>query len=130
MMDVEEGFISVDGGRIWYRCVGRDGIPLLVLHGGPGAGHDYLEPLEALAADRMVVFYDQLGCGKSDRPDDPSLWRMERFVAEVDRQLSHGPPRRDGPVSPSGPGVPRARRGGAPIFMRTLKTTVGDLLTC
>jgi proline iminopeptidase len=39
-MDVEEGFISVDGGRIWYRCVGRDGIPLLVLHGGPGAGHD------------------------------------------------------------------------------------------
>lgn len=84
-MDIEEGFISVDGGRIWYRCVCRDGIPLLVLHGGPGAGHDYLEPLEALAADRPVVFYDQLGCGRSDQPDDPSLWRLERFVAEVSR---------------------------------------------
>jgi proline-specific peptidase len=55
-----------------------------VLHGGPGAGHDYLEPLEELATDRPVVFYDQLGCGKSDKPDDLSLWRMERFVAEVD----------------------------------------------
>jgi proline-specific peptidase len=42
-----------------------------------------LEPLEALAADRTVVFYDQLGCGKSDQPNDRSLWRMERFVAEV-----------------------------------------------
>jgi proline-specific peptidase len=82
-MDVEEGTISVDGHRVWYRCVGRDGIPLLVLHGGPGAGHDYLEPLEGLATGRRVVFYDQLGCGRSDQPDDLSLWRMERFVAEV-----------------------------------------------
>ena len=84
-MDVEEGTISAGGGRIWYRCVGRDGIPLLVLHGGPGAGHDYLEPLEELATERKVVFYDQLGCGRSDRPDDRSLWRMEYFVAEVGR---------------------------------------------
>lgn len=82
-MNVEEGTISVDGYRVWYRRVGSGGIPLLVLHGGPGAGHDYLEPLEALAADRAVVFYDQLGCGKSDQPNDRSLWRMERFVAEV-----------------------------------------------
>lgn len=82
-MDVEEGTISVEGHRVWYRCVGRDGIPLLVLHGGPGAGHDYLEPLEGLARERRVVFYDQLGCGRSDQPDDRSLWRMERFVAEV-----------------------------------------------
>jgi proline-specific peptidase len=83
MTDVDEGTIRVDDGRIWYRCVGRDGIPLLVLHGGPGAGHDYLEPLEGLATGRQVVLYDQLGCGRSDQPDDRSLWRMERFVAEV-----------------------------------------------
>ena len=51
-MDKTEGFVSVDGGRIWYRSLGTGGIPLLLLHGGPGAGHDYLEPLEALAADR------------------------------------------------------------------------------
>jgi len=56
---------------------------LLTLHGGPGAGHDYLEPLEGLATDRAVVFYDQLGCGKSDQPDDRTLWVMERFVTEV-----------------------------------------------
>ena len=48
-MDVKEGTICVDGHRVWYRRVGRDGIRLLVLHGGPGAGHDYLEPLEGLA---------------------------------------------------------------------------------
>jgi len=80
----EEGSIEVDGYRVWYRRVGGGGVPLLTLHGGPGAGHDYLESLEALAADREVVFYDQLGCGRSDRPDDPALWRMERFVSEVD----------------------------------------------
>ena len=83
-MGVQEGTIRVDGYQVWYRCVGRGGIPLLLLHGGPGAGHDYLAPLEALAADRLTVFYDQLGCGRSDQPDDRSLWRMERFVAEVD----------------------------------------------
>lgn len=83
-MRSEEGTIEVDGYRVWYRRVGEGGIPLLVLHGGPGAGHDYLETLEGLAPDREVVFYDQLGCGRSDIPDDTSLWRIERFVAEVD----------------------------------------------
>lgn len=82
-MNKTEGFVSVEGGRVWYRSVGSGGIPLLLLHGGPGAGHDYLEPLEALAAERQVVFYDQLGCGRSDRPDNPALWRIERFVTEV-----------------------------------------------
>jgi proline-specific peptidase len=80
----EEGTVEIDRYRVWYGRVGEGGVPLLTLHGGPGAGHDYLESLEALAADRMVVFYDQLGCGHSDRPDDPSLWRMDRFVDEVD----------------------------------------------
>lgn len=79
-----EGTIAVDGHRVWYARVGEGGIPLLTLHGGPGAGHDYLESLEGLAEDREVIFYDQLGCGQSDQPDDPSLWRIERFVREVD----------------------------------------------
>jgi len=76
--------VEVDGHHVWYRRVGEGGVPLLVLHGGPGAGHDYLEPLEGLAADREVVFYDQLGCGRSDKPDDTSLWKVGRFVDEVD----------------------------------------------
>lgn len=82
---IQEGYVPVPGGRVWYRVVGSGGgIPLLTLHGGPGAGHDYLEPLEALASDRPVLLYDQLGCGKSEQPDDLSLWRIERFVVEVD----------------------------------------------
>jgi proline iminopeptidase len=55
---IREGYVSVPDGQVWYRIVGSGGaIPLLTLHGGPGAGHDYLESLEALAADRSVVFY-------------------------------------------------------------------------
>ncbi len=82
---VREGRIPVEGGAVWYKIVGADkpGVPLLVLHGGPGVPHDYLEPLEALADSRPVVFYDQLGCGNSDRPKDESLWTIERYVDEL-----------------------------------------------
>lgn len=80
-----EGHIAVPGGRVWYRIVGQDapGTPLLVVHGGPGVPHDYLEPLEALATRRPVIFYDQLGCGGSDRPDDLTLYALPRFVEEL-----------------------------------------------
>jgi proline-specific peptidase len=82
----EEGFADVPGGRVWYTRLGAgDATPLLVLHGGPGCGHDYLAALgEALAADRPVVLYDQLGCGRSEQPDDESLWTIDRFADEVD----------------------------------------------
>jgi proline-specific peptidase len=63
----------------------RKKIPLLLLHGGPGASHDYLEPLEALSDERPVIFYDQLGGGNSDRPDDRSLWTIERFTEELEQ---------------------------------------------
>lgn len=81
---VREGRVAVPGGEVWYRVVGEGGAtPLLTLHGGPGVPHDYLEPLAALCHERPVVFYDQLGCGRSDRPTDASLWRVERFVEEL-----------------------------------------------
>jgi proline iminopeptidase len=68
-VDAREGRVEVTGGRIWYRVVGaREAVPLVTVHGGPGGTHDYLEPLEALADERPVVFYDQLGAGKSDAP--------------------------------------------------------------
>ena len=82
-MSADEGTIAVPGGRVWYRSVGEGGTPLLCLHGGPGFTHYYLESLEALGDRRRVIFYDQLGCGRSDRPDDPSLWTVERFVEEL-----------------------------------------------
>jgi proline iminopeptidase len=79
-----EGFIEVPGGRVWYEIAGSgSAIPLLLLHGGPGAPSRYLEPLRGLADERPVIFYDQLGGGKSDRPADPSLWTVERFVREL-----------------------------------------------
>lgn len=78
------GFVPVDGGRVWYSITGNGtGTPLLVLHGGPGIPHDYLANLDQLGDRRPVVFYDQLGCGKSERPTDGSLWTVERFVKEL-----------------------------------------------
>ena len=83
-IEMRDGYLGVPGGRVWYRIAGGGrGVPLLILHGGPGFPHDYLEPLAALGDDRPVVFYDQLGCGRSDRPDEPSLWTLERFVEEL-----------------------------------------------
>jgi proline-specific peptidase len=82
-----ESFISFGQYKIWVREVGADHsrLPLLCLHGGPGVPHDYLEPLEAVAASgRRVIFYDQLGCGNSDQPRDPSMWTVELFLEELD----------------------------------------------
>lgn len=89
-MERKHGFANVPGGKIWYEIVGADkGIPLITLHGGPGYPHDYLEPLEDLADQRPVIFYDQLGCGNSDRPHDTSLWTVERFTAELGALINH-----------------------------------------
>jgi L-proline amide hydrolase len=84
----KEGLVSFRGYNVWYRIVGdRDlpgKLPLLCLHGGPGATHDYLEPLEAMVATgRRVIFYDQLGAGNSDHPHNPSLWTVQLFVEEL-----------------------------------------------
>jgi proline-specific peptidase len=88
-INLQEGFVPVeDGYRVWFRSVGggsdRDSVPLLCLHGGPGAPHDYLENLEALASEtQRVIFYDQLGCGHSDLPNDVARWQVPRFVTEL-----------------------------------------------
>ena len=79
-----EGTIAVPGGNVRYWTYGEGGIPLLCLHGGPGMAHDYIGTLSDLADERTVVFYDQLGCGASDRPEDSSLWTLARSVAEVE----------------------------------------------
>ena len=59
--------------------------PILLLHGGPGLGSDYLEPLETLAEQgRTVIRFDQLGSGRSDRPRDLSLWTISSFVEQTE----------------------------------------------
>jgi len=80
------GIVQVEGGSVWYRRLGPDdGVSLLIIHGGPGAASYYLEPFaERVAASRPVVVYDQLGCGRSDKPDDPHLWTVDRSCREVD----------------------------------------------
>lgn len=80
-----EGTIAVPGGNVWFKRVGGGaGLPLLVVHGGPGLPHIYLRSLERLADEREVIYWDQLGCGNSDRPSNRELWTMQRSVAEMD----------------------------------------------
>jgi proline-specific peptidase len=87
---ITEGYIPFKGYQTWYRIVGEGEeagkLPLLCLHGGPGATHDYLESLDAMAdTGRRVIYYDQLGCGKSVIPmSNPSMWTIDLFVEEVD----------------------------------------------
>ncbi|MDD4954915.1 MAG: proline iminopeptidase-family hydrolase [Candidatus Omnitrophica bacterium] len=85
MSNAKEGYIKVVGGNVWYKIAGvdKDKPALIILHGGPAGSHLYLKPLEALAATRPVVFYDQLGCGLSDKPNNKSLWTIERFAEEL-----------------------------------------------
>jgi proline-specific peptidase len=85
---VEEGFIPFRGYKTWYKNVGDKEelgkVPLICLHGGPGATHDYLKPLEAISlTGRRVVLYDQLGWGNSDHVHTPSMWTVELFVDEL-----------------------------------------------
>src|SRR4051794_13330196 len=81
---------DVPGGRVWYEILNPDapGTPVVTVHGGPGTPHDYLRPLADLLPGHPVVVYDQLGCGRSERPADPALWELDRFVDELDALLA------------------------------------------
>ena len=77
--------------EVWTRTAGdTTGPTVLVLHGGPGATHEYLLDLERPLVDAGfgVVFYDQLGSFNSDQPDEPGLWEIPRFVDEVEQVRS------------------------------------------
>ena len=77
-------------GSTWYRIVGdlkNSKTPVMVLHGGPGAGHNYCEPIADVLAQtgRAAVLYDQIGCGNSTHlPDKPKeFWTPELFMQEL-----------------------------------------------
>ncbi len=86
----KDGYVSVEGGRIWYKIVGSgDATPLLIIHGGPGGRSCSMIPgYSLLAKERPIIFYDQLGSGNSDRPTDSTLWNINRFVDEIDHLRS------------------------------------------
>jgi proline iminopeptidase len=82
----KEGYIEVKGGKVWYRINGGGNkTPLLLLHGGPGASSYYLDPLTELGSDRPIIFWDQLGCGRSTRITDTTLMTVEQYVEQVEQ---------------------------------------------
>jgi proline iminopeptidase len=81
---IEQGFVDVGGMFIYYEQLGT-GEPLVILHGGPGASHDYLLPyLIPLAKTNRLVFIDERGSGKSTKLDDPSGYTVEAMADDVE----------------------------------------------
>lgn len=89
----DDGFVDAPGGRIAFRVIGGgDGVPVLLIHGGPGGTScSYVSTVDGIASSRPVVLYDQLGSGSSDRMRDMERdATVSRFVGEVEairRQL-------------------------------------------
>jgi proline-specific peptidase len=82
--------------QTWYKIWGsldQPSLPLIIVHGGPGACHDYLLPLTDLAESRPLIFYDQIGNGKSthlpEKSGDESFWTVALFQDELDNLISH-----------------------------------------
>ena len=82
--------IPIDGAKynVWTKRIGAGSGPkMLTLHGGPGFPHDYFESFEDFLPQAGITFYyyDQLGVGNSDAPDDASLWTVDRYREEVEQ---------------------------------------------
>ena len=84
-LEQREGFVEVEGGKIWYGIMGEgDNTPLLCLHGGPGGTSKSYYNLSEISKERPVIFFDQLGTGRSDYHQDTTLLKVEMFVAQVE----------------------------------------------
>jgi len=80
---VQEGFVDANGVMIYYKMLGR-GAPLMIVHGGPGASHDYFLPyLLPLARHNRLIFIDERGSGRSQKLEDPSGYTVENMVEDV-----------------------------------------------
>jgi proline iminopeptidase len=84
VMRMEEGFVDANGVLIYYKAFGT-GQPLVILHGGPGASHDYFLPyLVPLAKTNRLIFIDERGSGRSEKLEDPSGYTVENMVDDVE----------------------------------------------
>ena len=81
---VQEGFVDSHGALIYYEAVGR-GTPLVIVHGGPGASHDYFLPyLLPLMRSNKLVFIDERGSGKSSKFEDPKQYTIANMVEDIE----------------------------------------------
>src|SRR5450755_2409419 len=81
---IREGYVNAHGLMIYYKSFGR-GKPLMILHGGPGASHDYFLPyLTSLARHHRLIFIDERGSGRSQTLDDPSGYTVENMVEDTE----------------------------------------------
>lgn len=92
-MQEKELYIPLKNYKTYTKIINPDGKnhPLVILHGGPGSTHNSLELLAPLAtiADRPIIFYDQIGCGLSSKPDDhPELYKKDFWIEELDNLLT------------------------------------------
>jgi proline iminopeptidase len=84
VFSIQTGFVDAGGVLLYYESVGR-GEPLVVVHGGPGASHDYLLPyLLPLMRNNRVIFLDERGSGKSERLEDAKAYTVEAMVEDVE----------------------------------------------
>lgn len=92
-MKVSEGYMPYLGNKTYYRTVGecQEGKkPLILIHGGPGSAHNYFELLDDYREDgRMIVMYDQIGCGNSAVANRPDLWHARTWVDELIALRNH-----------------------------------------
>lgn len=83
-LKIEEGFVDARGVLIYYKAFGQ-GDPLLIVHGGPGASHDYFLPyLLPLARTNRLIFIDERGSGQSQKMEDTSAYTVENMVEDVE----------------------------------------------
>src|SRR5262249_34367268 len=92
-----ESRFAWNGHETWYRVAGEldpgsELVPVVICHGGPGAAHDYTEPIAELSRfGRARVLYDQVGCGRSHAPRDTpaDFWTPPVFKAELAALATH-----------------------------------------
>jgi proline iminopeptidase len=84
VMKMDEGFVDANGVLLYYKAFGT-GEPLMILHGGPGASHDYFLPyLVPLARTNRLIFIDERGSGRSEKLEDPSGYTVENMADDVE----------------------------------------------
>ena len=84
VLQIDDGYVDANGALIYYKAFGV-GRPLMILHGGPGASHDYFLPyLVPLARTNRLIFVDERGSGKSSKLEDPAGYTVEHMVEDVE----------------------------------------------